>query len=233
MNKSPAFQTYAADFYMDTAGWDPYAVGVYWRLLMYEWINDGLPTDPEQLARIGGAKPKIFNHFWDQFVSSKFSVNGNGKLINKRLENVRQNQLKYSESRRKNVSGRYKDKVTYVDTYKEHSPYIDPALQSSSSSSSSKDIKKKKNILSDDEFLKSLKEKFTWVDFEKEMIKIDAWLLANPSRQKTRRFIVKWISKVERPITTLIKPIPTKERPGIDPALDAQFKDAISKGWKV
>jgi len=58
----------------------------------------------------------------------------------------------------------------------------------------------KKIILTDDEFLKSLKDKFTWVDFDKEMVKIDAWFLANPGRQKTRRFIVKWISKVEKPM---------------------------------
>jgi hypothetical protein len=59
---------------------------------------------------------------------------------------------------------------------------------------------KEKNILTDDKFLQSLKEKFTWVDFDKEMVKIDAWLMANPGRQKTRRFMVKWISKVEKPI---------------------------------
>ena len=138
MGKAPAFQTYAADFYMDTAGWDPYAVGIYWRLLMYEWINGALPTELEELTRIGGAKVKTFNHFWNHQVSSKFSVNGNGKLINRRMEEVRQNQSKYSESRRKNVSVRYKDKPTYEPTYVAHKSYIDPALQSSSSSSTLK-----------------------------------------------------------------------------------------------
>ncbi len=60
---------------------------------------------------------------------------------------------------------------------------------------------KKKIILSDDDFLKSLKEKFTWVDFDMEMVKMDAWLLANPDRKKTRKFISRWFIRKEKPIT--------------------------------
>ena len=58
----------------------------------------------------------------------------------------------------------------------------------------------KKSILTDEEFLLSLKEKFTWVDFDQVMIKMDAWLLAHPARKKTRRFIVNWLNKIEKPI---------------------------------
>lgn len=54
--------------------------------------------------------------------------------------------------------------------------------------------------LSDEDFFKSLKEKFTWVDFESTMVKIDAWFLAHPDRKKTRRFIVAWLNKIEKPI---------------------------------
>ena len=59
--------------------------------------------------------------------------------------------------------------------------------------------------ISDDEFLKFLKEKFTWIDLEREIIKIDAWILAHPGRQKTRRFIVNWLSKIDQPMK-VIKP---------------------------
>jgi hypothetical protein len=68
---------------------------------------------------------------------------------------------------------------------------------SSSSSSSSKN-----KTLSDDDFLRSLKEKFTWIDFDTEMIKIDAWLLSHTDRKKTRRFITNWMLKKEKPIGT-------------------------------
>jgi len=67
---------------------------------------------------------------------------------------------------------------------------------SSSSSSSSKN----KRLLSDEDFLKSLKEKFHWVNFDQEMTKIDAWFMVHTDRKKTRRFIVKWISKIEKPM---------------------------------
>jgi DNA polymerase III delta prime subunit len=74
---------------------------------------------------------------------------------------------------------------------------------SSSSSPSPTPIQKKiykRKVLSDDEFLASLKEKFTWIDWEQTMIKMDAWLMANPGRKKTRRFIVNWINKIEKPL---------------------------------
>lgn len=58
----------------------------------------------------------------------------------------------------------------------------------------------RKNILTDEAFLNSLKEKFTWIDFEQVMIKIDAWILAHPGRKKTRRFVVNWLNKIERPM---------------------------------
>jgi len=49
-NKAPAFQLYAADFYMDTVGWSATEVGAYFRLLMHEWINGPLPDSMMQLV---------------------------------------------------------------------------------------------------------------------------------------------------------------------------------------
>lgn len=60
--------------------------------------------------------------------------------------------------------------------------------------------KPKQASLTDEEFLSFLKEKFTWVDFDAAMVKMDAWLLAHPGRKKTRRFIVNWLNKIEKPI---------------------------------
>ena len=77
-----------------------------------------------------------------------------------------------------------------------------------------KDILQKKvykRNMSDDEFLTSLKEKLTWIDFDREMAKMDAWLLANPGRQKTRRFIVNWLGKVQKPLD-IKKPEPSRAR---------------------
>jgi hypothetical protein len=89
-------------------------------------------------------------------------------------------------------------------------------------------VKRPLSKLSDDEFLQSLKEKFTWVDFEKEMVKIDAWLMANPGRQKTRKFIVKWISKIEKPLIVGVPLSITKEKD----SSPSWIKDAVKEGWK-
>lgn len=118
MSKPPAFQLYASDFYMDTAGWTAWEVGVYLRLLLYEWVNGGIPNDIESIARIVGepipAKTKRFNkrrgvilcEFEVKITCNtlkKFSLNSNGFLINSRLEEVREKQNEYRE--KQSISG--------------------------------------------------------------------------------------------------------------------------------
>lgn len=63
-------------------------------------------------------------------------------------------------------------------------------------------VKKPLITISDEDFLKNLKEKYGWADLDTELQKMDAWLLANPHRKKTRRFIVNWLNHIEKPINT-------------------------------
>jgi uncharacterized phage protein (TIGR02220 family) len=96
MKHGPSFQLYAADLYIDTNEWTCEEVGAYTRLLMSEWVNGDLPTDPKRLARITGQDLKRFQKTYPQ-LKSKFQVNGNGRMVNLRLEETRINQLKYRE----------------------------------------------------------------------------------------------------------------------------------------
>lgn len=59
-------------------------------------------------------------------------------------------------------------------------------------------------LLSDDDFLKTLKANTAYkhIDFAVEFAKMDAWLIVNKGRQKTRRFIVNWLNKIDKPINT-------------------------------
>jgi len=50
--------------------------------------------------------------------------------------------------------------------------------------------------LADEQFLAQLKEANPRVDFDKEMRKMDNWLLARPGRQKTRAFVTNWVNRV-------------------------------------
>jgi len=100
MNKSPAFQLYASDFYMDTSGWTCTQVGAYFRLLMSEWVNGSLPNDTEYLARIAQIGHGNFKKLWVPTLKGKFSPDGDGNLVNRRLEEVRQIQEEYRKLQR-------------------------------------------------------------------------------------------------------------------------------------
>lgn len=99
------------------------------RLLFYQWINGAIPQDPERLARICRIHLKTFLHRWDS-IQFKFIQNGKGQLQNMRLEKTREEQRKYSESRKIGASVRWKDH----DAHAMHAVCIDDALQSSTSS---------------------------------------------------------------------------------------------------
>lgn len=57
--------------------------------------------------------------------------------------------------------------------------------------------------LTDDQFLDSLKTNpaYEHICFEREFGKMDAWLAVNKSRKKTRRFVVNWLNRIEKPMS--------------------------------
>jgi len=101
MAKNPVFPLYAQDFLIDVLGWDNERVGFYMRLLATEWINGALPNDEKELAKIGSCHDlQNFRELWEM-INFKFQENGNGKLINKRLEQVRKEQEEYRRKKSK------------------------------------------------------------------------------------------------------------------------------------
>jgi len=67
-----------------------------------------------------------------------------------------------------------------------------------------KERKKERNTLrcSDSDFISSLKTNpaYAGIDIDRELGKMDAWLLTKPGRQKTRAFIVNWLNKIDKPL---------------------------------
>lgn len=57
--------------------------------------------------------------------------------------------------------------------------------------------------LSDEEFIDTVKSNVAYqhIDFDVEFGKMDAWLLLRPGRQKTRRFIVNWLNKIDKAVS--------------------------------
>lgn len=136
MKDGPSFQIYAADLYVDTNEWTCEEVGAYTRLLMSEWVNGDLPSDPSRLARITGQNQKQFQKVVSQ-IMKKFKLNGNNRLINLRLEETRLNQRKYREKQSLRASSGWMKRNATADTTAYAEPMPDSMPDDCSSSSSS------------------------------------------------------------------------------------------------
>ena len=98
ITKSPAFRLYAADFYMDTLTWDTDDIGVYFCILMAEWVNGPLENDTRKLSKIAKKTHQKFIKNWSK-ISQKFTVS-DGMIYNKRLELERGKQIEYREKQK-------------------------------------------------------------------------------------------------------------------------------------
>lgn len=140
MNKAPAFQFYAADFIVGTAAMTAEDVGVYMRLLCYQWEHESLPDDERALSQLAGTRKKI-----SSFVLSKFTKGDDGKLRNARLESERKKQADFRESRKTNARKRW-DGSTSKNDARASEVHSDSTCKTDAllSPSSSSDIKRER-----------------------------------------------------------------------------------------
>lgn len=135
---TPAFQFYPQDFLVGTAMLSAEETGAYIRLLCYQWTNDGLPNDRAVLSRLAGCDGNAMASIWD-----KFGICEDGKLRNKKLEDIKIKQNEYRAKQKANSEKRWKNAE---NSKKDIPPHIPPhqsgmpsgisqtdALQSSSS----------------------------------------------------------------------------------------------------
>jgi uncharacterized protein YdaU (DUF1376 family) len=129
---------------MDTASWTVEEVGIYTRLLFYQWVNGSVPVDEVRLARIAGTTTKTFLKWYPQIVL-KFSRQDEDNQINLRLEESRIKQETYRNSCK--LGGKLTAGKRWGEKKVDSSPISPPissgnspsvALQSSTSSSSLK-----------------------------------------------------------------------------------------------
>lgn len=203
MTKAPAFQLYAADFYMDTASWTNAQVGAYLRLLLHEWINGPLPSDMASLARIACVSDvRTMYKIWLATVGKKFTATDGNLLINKRLEEEREKQRINREIQKvKGISGatkRWKDHIAPAIAQAQ------PKHSSSSSTSIKKEIEKKekrKLTLTDEEWMNEIKNNpaYKSINVEIEKGKCEAWCLTN-GKIMSRRRLVNWLNRAEKPL---------------------------------
>jgi uncharacterized protein YdaU (DUF1376 family) len=140
MSKSPAFQLYAADFYMGTDEMTAAQVGGYIRLLCKQWDKNYLPFDKKVLKKWTELSNKDLDIVLEKFVKNEHGY------INERLEQERQKQEQYrlsrSEAGKIGNQKRWKD-VSHSDGKSIADDSQNHRSSSSSSSSSSNSIKEK------------------------------------------------------------------------------------------
>jgi uncharacterized protein YdaU (DUF1376 family) len=116
--KAPAFQFYPADFLVGTAHFTAEQVGVYIRLLCYQWENGYIENSDRMMGQLGGCSEMTARTMREKF---KMTTDGFG-LQNKRLEEVRKKQQEYHKKQSENANSRWKHTNKNATAYAAHMP---------------------------------------------------------------------------------------------------------------
>lgn len=186
MSKDPAVLFYTADFLVGTSTMSDTHVGMYIRLLCLQHQKTYL-TEQDMLYICKTYVKDVFD---------KFDKNGDGFFRNKRLDKEMQRRAIYCESRRKNISNRYKSKATYVE-------HMETETETDTVNVTKNENKKKKKVkVCVEDFIATLKENVAYkhINIDAELGKMDVWLLTKPGRQKTKRFVMNWLNRIDPPL---------------------------------
>ena len=100
LNAPPAWQLYAQDFLTDVQEWDDAEVGVYIRLLNYQWINRSIPSTIKGIKTLCNTDEETLTEYWNEHIKHKFKQKTeDGRLQNKRLEEYWQQLINHRKKR--------------------------------------------------------------------------------------------------------------------------------------
>jgi uncharacterized protein YdaU (DUF1376 family) len=104
--KPPSFDFFPDDFIAGTYHLTPEAVGIYVRLLCYQWNNGSIPSDENELARVAGVDADAMRTHM-RTVMLKFMQDECGGLKNARLEREREHKLSVIEKSKAAADSRW------------------------------------------------------------------------------------------------------------------------------
>ena len=104
--KPPSFDFFPDDFIAGTYHLPAEAVGIYVRLLCYQWNNGSIPSDENELARVAGVDADAMRTHM-RTVTLKFMPDGCGGLKNARLEREREHKLSVIEKSKSAADSRW------------------------------------------------------------------------------------------------------------------------------
>ena len=142
MNKSPAFQFYAAEFLADenVVMMSNQEVGCYIKLMAYCWREGSIPSDITKIGKLCGENGSAMAQLWLSISCCFSSASTSDRLIHRRLETEREKQEKYrferSESGKKGAKAKWNNEL-HIDGSAITEPIAQPMANDGSSSSSS------------------------------------------------------------------------------------------------
>ena len=104
--KPPSFDFFPDDFIAGTYHLPAEAVGIYVRLLCYQWNNGSIPSDENELARVAGVDADAMRTHM-RTVMLKFMPDECGGLKNARLERERDHKLSVIEKSKSAADSRW------------------------------------------------------------------------------------------------------------------------------
>jgi len=104
--KPPSFDFFPDDFIAGTYHLPAEAVGIYVRLLCYQWNNGSIPSDENELARVAGVDADAMRTHM-RTVMLKFMPDECGGLKNSRLEREREHKLSVIEKSKSAADSRW------------------------------------------------------------------------------------------------------------------------------
>lgn len=102
MKTSPAFSFYPTDFIMGTMLMTAEQVGVYIRLLCFQWEQGSVPSQPALIAKVAGIRERKLLEMEE--VLAKFETGPDGRLRNAKMEKVREEKIEFSQKQSQNGS---------------------------------------------------------------------------------------------------------------------------------
>jgi len=225
--KSPAFQFYPKDFLGDEEQslMSLAEAGAYTRLMCRCWLNDGIPNNLDELARLCGATYGQMVKFWPA-ISKCFKQRADGRWIHPRLEKERAKQADYRKRQGDRADKRWeKERESRNAMALQHPHSEGNALLSSSpiSNLQSATTSKKKNVSPEplrdstptamtfttvgalkawdltEGQISRWRESYPNLDVASECWRAKAWIEANPDKRKTAKgmpaFLVHWFNR--------------------------------------
>ncbi len=105
-NRPPSFDFYPDDIIGGTMHLHPFCMGIYLRLLCFQWSHGAIPEGERELLQVTGALPEELKTYLPQ-VLDKFEICEDGKRRNARLERERAKKTRVSDSRTAAANARW------------------------------------------------------------------------------------------------------------------------------